>query len=411
MKTTISRKDGAAVLDTAIAANRAGWAWVGLAASLVLIIIGAAAYATIMRQGPLFANYTSYVSWGLVKSWYVYLVWLEAGTLITYSILANIMKNAQLKAIAPLVYLSGLMLLIAAVITVFTDLGIIMDTGRLKNILNIFLRPNFSSMITWMVWMHVLYSAIVGAQLVVSIMEKKGMKAAARLSTASGVLSVIAGVALVGIISAVFTAMSGFSAWKWGSLPIMFLLSSLVVGSAVLTLLYTVLSPDRHAPVHRATLQMLGRTTLMVITTAAIAGIGSAALQKTTAVAVYFSGASNSGWAIAAGLAAPIILILLLTQSAIQGPKERLVAGLAAALMLISLRVIPYNIIINPQMSEPLPGLESAFLHERLSYVYSPSVAEIAINALPLGIALLGFVAGYWILHSISPLKPAVEEA
>ncbi|MBI4684429.1 MAG: polysulfide reductase NrfD [Nitrospirae bacterium] len=378
------------------------WSVIGLVIGVVLLVIGGIAFSKLLKEGHIITNYTSYVPWGLGVSWYVYLVWLEVGTLLSFAILVYIFGLKHLKSIATILYLSGFLILTSAVLT------ILMDIGKMQKAFDIFFKPHFSSMIAWMAWMHVAYSGVVGLELLISILANRGAKFAIYIDTAfgwiPGMVSIVAGTVLISIIGTLFSTVSGMAAWRGGSLPLLFLLSSLVAGIALLSIIYIAFSPDKGTDVYSRVVKSLGKTTLAFIVIAMIAGFGVSVTLRTSVIDAYFSGAYNAIWAVILGLVIPIIILLLQLTSNAQKSWYMLTA--ASILMLISLWVIPYNVIINPQMVEPIPGIAEAFLHEKLTYLYTPSRTEVALNMLPIGIAILGFTLGYWILNWISPLKP-----
>lgn len=379
---------------------------IGLAIGAVLLIIGGGAVSKLLKEGHLVANYTSYVSWGLGVSWYVYLVWLEVGTLLSFALLVYVFGVKKIKSISTILYLSGFLVLISAVLT------IILDIGRIEKAFDIIFRPHFSSMIAWMVYMHLAYSGVVGMELLISVFANRGNRLATyvdkTLGWIPGAVSIVAGTVLISIIATLFSTVSGMIAWRTGSLPLLFLLSSLTAGSAFLSILYIVFSPDKGTALYDSALKILSKTTLSFIVISIIAGFGVSVTLRTSVIDAYFTGAIDAVWALFLGLIIPGGLFLINLVKNI--PRNWHLVTIASLLMLVSLWVIPYNIIVSPQMIETLPGLAEAFPHERLTFDYTPSLIEWKINMLPLGIALTLFVIGYWVINLISPMRPTVKE-
>ncbi len=381
---------------------------IGLAVGVVLLIIGAGGLSKLLKEGHLVANYTSYVPWGLGVSWYVYLVWLEVGTLLSFVLLVYIFGMKQLKSIGTVIYLSGLLILTAAILT------IVMDIGRIEKAFDIIFKPHFSSMITWMVWMHVAYSVVLALELIVSLFSNKGVKGADTIGAVLGWISIPVGIVLISVIGAVFGVVAGEPFWKSSALSFGFLLSSLVAGGAFLNIMYIAFSPDKETDLYNETTRLLGKAILIFMALSTIGaavtltGIRYPEIDIATPITIYFSGIYEATWALILGLVIPAVILLV--QSIINIPRNWYAVALASILIVIALWVVPLNIIVNPQLIEPLPGLAEAFPHERLTFTYTPSGTEWAINMLPLGIAVLGFTIGYWILNLISPMKPTAEK-
>jgi len=381
------------------------WSAASLFVGVILIIIGGWAFFRLLTEGHVVTNLTSYVPWGIGVSWYVYLVWLEVGTLLAYSLLVYVFGVKELKSIETILYLSGFMILTAAVST------IILDLGRMGRSFNIFFRPHFSSMITWMAWVHVLYSGIIALELFISVFARRGVRLAEyidkNLGWLPGVVSIAAGTVLISIIGTLFSTVGGREGWQSGSLPLLFLLSSVTVGSGLLSVMYILVSPEKGTDAYRDSVNTLGKTMLIFIIFSIVAGLGVSVTQRISVVQAYFTGAYHAPWAFILGLIIPMIALIVHAVAQLPFIKKMYLVGGAALLMLLSLWVIPLNIILSPQMAEPISGLAEAFPHERLSYRYTPSGTEWALNMLPLGIALIGFTVGYWVLHLYAPLRKA----
>ncbi len=382
------------------------WSTIGLVLSAILIILGGAALIKLFKEGHLVANYTSYVPWGFGVSWYVFLVWLEVGTLLSFAILVYLFGSKKIKSISTIVYLSGFLVLISAVLTIWFDIG------RMEQAFDIIFNPHFSSMIALMVFMHIFYSGVIGSELLIAVFANRGNRLAVYLDRTfgwiPGAISIVAGMVLISIIASLFSTVSGMTAWRTGSLPLLFLLSSLTAGSAFLNIIYIAFSPDKGTPLYDDVLKLLSKTTLSFIVISTIAGFGVSITLRTSVIDAYFTGGINAIWALFLGFIIPGVLFIFNLLKNISFSRH--LVTIASLLMILSLWVVPYNIIVSPQMIEPIPGTAEAFPHEKLSFNYSPSWTELALCMLPLGIAFLGFVIGYWILYKISPMKPTTEE-
>jgi len=383
------------------------WSVIGLALSIVLIIIGAGAFSKLVKEGHLISNITSYAPWGLGVSWYVYLVWLEVGTLLAFALLIYVFGMRQLKAVGTVIYLSGLMILSAALLT------ILFDIGKREKAFDVIFSPHFSSMITWMVWLHMAYLIVIGLELVVSLFSNKGVKGADTVGSVFGWISIPIGVVLIGVIGAVFGVVGAESFWKSSALPMGFLLSSLMVGAALLSILYIAFSRDKGTDLYSETVRLLGKAILIFMPLAVVGGVMTLFgirypdVNFSIIINTFLTGVYDARWTIFLGFLIPAVILLA---HVVLNIRTWYPVAVASILMLVSLWVVTLNIIVNPQFIEPLPGLAEAFPHERLTFTYSPTSTEWAINMLPLGLGLLGFTVGYWILNAISPMRPIAQK-
>ena len=108
----------------------------------VFAIIGIAAFIYQLQKGLILTNMRNPFSWGLYIAMWAFYVGTAAGGLVVSSAI-NIFGVRQLKPIAPVASLSAFMFAIAAMIMVLPDIG------RPDRIFNMFLYPNFKSLLPW----------------------------------------------------------------------------------------------------------------------------------------------------------------------------------------------------------------------------------------------------------------------
>lgn len=108
----------------------------------VLAIIGIVAFIYQLQKGLILTNMRNPFSWGLYIAMWAFYVGTAAGGLVVSSAI-NIFGVKQLKPIAPVASLSAFIFAVAAMIMVLPDIG------RPDRIFNMFLYPNFKSLLPW----------------------------------------------------------------------------------------------------------------------------------------------------------------------------------------------------------------------------------------------------------------------
>lgn len=108
----------------------------------VIAIIGIAAFIYQLQRGLILTNMRNPFTWGLYIAMWAFYVGTAAGGLVVSSAI-NIFGVKQLKPIAPVASLSAFIFAVAAMIMVLPDIG------RPDRIFNMFLYPNFKSLLPW----------------------------------------------------------------------------------------------------------------------------------------------------------------------------------------------------------------------------------------------------------------------
>ncbi|WP_457591908.1 NrfD/PsrC family molybdoenzyme membrane anchor subunit [Geoglobus sp.] len=108
----------------------------------VFAIIGIAAFIYQLQKGLILTNMRNPFSWGLYIAMWAFYVGTAAGGLVVSSAI-NIFGVRQLKPIAPVASLSAFIFAVAAMLMVLPDIG------RPDRIFNMFLYPNFKSLLPW----------------------------------------------------------------------------------------------------------------------------------------------------------------------------------------------------------------------------------------------------------------------
>ena len=345
----------------------------------------------------------SFVPWGLWVAAYEYLVWLEVGSLFVFTLLVYVFKwKSALPGMARTLYLTAVAILGMALILIGLDLG---HPFRAWHVL---VYPQWGSLMTWMIWLHVIYMGVLLTKLFIELRPTPQLK---RLGTWLSYASLPLGIGLVVVAGSVFGVVIGRPSWQGSALPLYFLLSALVAGTALLTFQFVAFWPGQRGAAYVATARGLGRLFLGLLIVGLIASaLGGLVIlypgvpaQATALQLTLFGPFWWVYWILHIGVGVVIPTILLLTQT--QTARR---IGLAAGLFVITFIAVPLNIVIPPQLVVEVveKGLVVAYQGPGLHTSYFPTLSEWLVTLFALSFGFLVFLYGYNVLW----LRPRADE-
>ena len=345
----------------------------------------------------------SFVPWGLWVAAYEYLVWLEVGSLFVFTLLVYVFKwKSALPGMARTLYLTAVAILGMALILIGLDLG---HPFRFWHVLAY---PQWNSLMTWMIWLHVIYMGVLLTKLFIELRPTPQLK---RLGTWLSYASLPLGIGLVVVAGSVFGVVIGRPSWQGSALPLYFLLSALVAGTALLTFQFVAFWPGQRGAAYVATAKGLGRLFLGLLIVGLIASaLGGLVIlypgvpaQATALQLTLFGPFWWVYWILHIGVGVVIPTILLLTQT--QTARR---IGLAAGLFVITFIAVPLNIVIPPQLVVEVveKGLVIAYQGPGLHTSYFPTLSEWLVTLFALSFGFLVFLYGYNVLW----LRPRADE-
>lgn len=357
---------------------------------LILLIFGATGMAQRLTRGLASTNLTSYVPWGLWVSFYDYLVWIEVGSLLVFTGMLYLAGDKRLVKIKPLVLFTGFTVLVMALLLVLLDLG------HAERFWHVLIYPDFSSMITWMVWLHSSYLLVLMAELVLVLW---GGERGERLLKYLAYLSLPMGLALIIVSGSIFGVVAARPLWNTASLPLMFLVSALAAGSSLLTLLVVVFSRNKGTDEYQALVRRLATVTGILLVTGVFAAAviaftilykSSGSPSRVDALNLILTGPYWwSFWILHILLGVLIPLVILFT-----APDKPRLVGLAVALSAITFVAVTLNIVIPALVTPELEGLATAFVDPKLNPNYTPNLMEWMVIAFVLGLGSLLYGLG-----------------
>lgn len=342
---------------------------------IVVMLIGGTGMVQRMTQGLAPTSLGSYVPWGLWVGFYDYLVWLEVGSLLVFTSLLYLVGFKRLARIKPLALFTGFVVLMMALLVVLLDLG------QAMRFWHVLIYPTFSSMISWMVWLHILYMLVLVSELALVLgFVKVADDRKEQLLKILAYLTLPMGLGLIIVSGSVFGVVAARPLWSTSSLPLMFLVSALAAGSGLLLLLVVLFWPEKKSPDYVEVVTRLSRITAWFLLAGVFAAsiIGFTALYqggdpaKATAMQLILTGPFWwSFWIIHVllGVFIPILLLFL------RGHQPKW-AGVGAFLAVITFVAVTLNVVIPVLATPELEGLATAFTHAKLNFDYVPNIME-----------------------------------
>lgn len=391
---SVGHSDGGwrALLPTTPAAIALFAAW------LVILALGLWGLYDRLATGHEQAGYGSYVPWGLWVAIYFHLVGMAGGAFVVGG-LGYLLHWRGFRRPATLRTVS--ILSIALILPAF--LGVWLDLGHMERAQEVFFSPTFTSMMAFNAWM---YAAFVVVAALVWALSYRSQTIWLRPLIALGLLLSVAFPSQSG---AFFGVVDARPYWASALLPLLFLASAIIAGSAVLLLM---------AGVSRAGLLPAGREDgsrdLMDgaprLRTIVLVGIivyfffefaeFSIALWSPTADApalelVLWGPYWWVFWIVHLGLGGIVPIALLATRS-----RGAWVA--AAGLVVLAFISARLNILIPGQAIGEIEGLQDAFTGPRLTYTYNATLSEYLIALLLIALAVAVYYVGLLVSAAVS---------
>lgn len=371
-----------------------------LQALLLVALVGAVAAAVALLRGHHVMGTTSEIPWGVLIATYVFFVVSSTGLCLVSS-LGHVFGFKVFEPIAKKAIFLAFVTLMVGFTVIATEIE-----SPIKLMKWVVLSPNPSAPIWWMGTLYGVYMVLIGAELFFLFTRDH------RRAKVVGLISVVAAVAAHSNLGAVFGLSHARSFWYGPLLPIYFIASALVCGSALLILIVTLgdffgkegkLKEENVALVD-ALRKLLALFILIIVfftTWKVITGVQGAHSGKYEVTMAALTGPLFvSFWLfeVLLGMVVPLVLLL--------GPWRRSwrAVSLAAFLPMLSVFVMRYNFVVQGQMFSLKPVV--GHLGERFVYAppfkgnpegflaYTPSVVEVLIVSGAIAAATLLFVAG-----------------
>jgi protein NrfD len=354
--------------------------WGVFAVSLVLGTVGVA-----MRivGGHLPAGYGSYVPWGLWIAIYFHGVGVAAGA-FAVSVLGYLFRIKGFDTTRSLRLAS--VLVVATVAPALLAVGL--DLGRMSRAWRILVTPSFTSMMAFNTWTYLALLAVCGLVWLLSYRRDNGWL---RPLLVVGVLLIVMVPSQSG---AFFGVVDAKPYWHSALLPILLFVSAMTAGAAVVLFVRAVVA-DVEGP--QARTETLG--VLRLLRAVLIGGLAVYFVLEFAEFSIALWNPQASSPELSLVLAGPYWWVFWIVHVLLGGivPLVLLFLGrprawvVAAALISVTFVSSRLNVLIPGQAVAELEGLQEAFVHPRLDYLYQATTMEylVALFCLALGMAIV----------------------
>jgi len=360
------------------------------------------------------SNLGSIVPWGLHVAQYIYFVGLSAGAFLLSS-LVYVFGVKRFEPIGRLAVFTAIVTLLLALLTIGLDIG------HIERFWHVFVYVNPTSPMAWMIWLYSLYLTLLVAEFWLLMRSDLALAAgmpgwrgrvAKVLSFASRDTSLAAAardmrwvrrLATIGVplaimfhggVGALFGVLASRPFWHSGMYPIIFLVSALASGGALLAVASGIFQEGWKA--HRAMIVDLGRIVLGLLlldilfqVSEVLIGLYGSEPGFVESFQMIVSGASwYVFWVVQVGIGIVVPLVVLAGPLR-SSPRAVIVACGAVVIGFLGVRL---NIVIPGLSVEEIRGITDAVTDPRVTADYFPSAWEwmLSFGIFALGLVLFG---------------------
>lgn len=362
-----------------------------------LLAVGLVALVIWLLRGNAVTNLTSTVPWGAWVAFYLFFLGLSAGSFLL-STLVYVFGMQKFERI-------GRSALLSAIISMGVGLAFIgIDLGRVERAPLVIKYFHWSSPLSWEVRFYLVYITLLITELVIAIrLHRRLVKSPERAIRWLRILGTIGiPLAIFGVhggTGTIFAVVKARGMWSGGLFPVIFVVSAMVSGTALLAVIYYL---QRRSIGRRPDIEMMDGIAT-VLTTVLLIDLGLMfyefivpllAFQQhdTDVIRVITTGPMWwSFWIVQLGLGMLVPATILLT------PRLRARAGavaVAAGLVLLGVVGVRFNIVIPPFIPGIMDGLPDGY--------YTPNALEWAVS--------IGFIAGGALAYSLASTFLPIHE-
>jgi Ni/Fe-hydrogenase subunit HybB-like protein len=367
--------------------------WVYMGILIFITLIGVYALGVRLVEGLGISNINSIVTWGLWISFYIFFIGISAGAFLL-STLVYVFGFKKYEKTGKIAVFTALLALLAG-------LGFVsIDLGHIERFFYVFVSPSATSVLTWVIYFYTAYVVLLILELVFLLRKKtspgriEGDKKTIRIL---GIIGIPIALIVHGGTGAVFAVTKGQEYWFSGLFPLIFIISALASGGALIAALYAFLG--KRDPNHASTTKGIAKIAAWFL-------IFDLALIFLEFLVTRYGGVPGGLKVLEAIVAGPnwwifwiiqiligvIIPLVLIFSPASRSPKW---VGVAGILIVIGVIGVRWNIVV-PQLSVPsFEGITEAVSDSRLTTNYIPSLIEWGSSLGILGIMTIIFSLGY----------------
>ncbi len=351
---------------------------------VVLLVLGAVGIFQRFTQGHLPAGYGSYVPWGLWVALYFHGVGIAGGSVFigTGGYILGLPGFRSRSVLRTVIVLS-----IASIIPAF--MGVWFDLGHMERSHRIFTSPSFTSMMAFNAWMYSIFMICLTVAWLLSYRKNTGwLKPVLCLSMVFSILFPSQSGAFFGVIDAK-------PYWHSALLPMLFLTSAITAGAATLLLIrmYT-WSSEKNDADHSNALNILRLITLSGLCVYFVFEFAEFSIALWNPVShapaielVLWGPYWWVFWVVHLGIGGVLSLALLSSRQHLLW----VIGALFVAITFVSSRL---NVLVPGQAVSEIKGLQEAFHHDRLTYIYHATAMEYFVGMFLLAVGIAVFYIG-----------------
>lgn len=398
---------------------------------LILTVVGFWALGTRFMNGMSVTNLSSYFSWGLWVVFYIFFIGLSAGSFLL-STMIYVFKMHALEKVGRLSLLSALFALVAGLMFVLIDLG------HPERFWYTLVHRNMSSVLEWEIHFYLLYIVLVLGELWLVMRDdlsalagsasgirgklgrllalgyrtakdeasrSKQRTTAERWTRILGIIGIPIALGVHGGTGSIFAVMIAKPYWNNSILPIIFIVSALVSGSALVTFLYAFFGQEEQEKpaivksLSSILILFIGIDLILVLAEFLVGLYGAVPADAESLKAVISGQYGLFFWVGQIGLAAVLPIILIALSGKSNSVRLKGLAGLSTVLGIVAVRI---NLVLPAYVVPQIPGLDTAYTDSRLVYHYVPSAIELWSS--------LGIIAMVVLLFSLAwDLLPIIK--
>lgn len=343
----------------------------GILVSALLLIAGLVAWGATQVVGQKLFGATNAVPWNILLSNYAFLALAASGLCLTVAI-SSITGNEPLKRVAPLALVLSIASLLGGMMNTFSELG------NPLRIIYVILSPNWSSPISLIFFVYMLYLPLLCVELWMLLKNRQEYK-----SLVTG-LALVIGLTAPTVLGTIFAQSSGRPLLAGFAMSVYYLLTAMPAGLALLMLALMLIRGTGAESME--SVKAAGRWLAMTLPFLLAALIWKAAtlpagsLESIATFADGFLG--RSFWGLAPAIAIGLPFLLLLSK---YGERTGILAA-SAAFILGGSFIARHTELIVGQLVPASPLIKSGS--------YLPSTADVVIVLGWLGLAALLFQVG-----------------
>jgi len=337
------------------------------------------------------------VPWGILIATYVFFVVTSTG-LCLVSAIGHVFGVKDYMPIAKRSVFLSIITILAGFLVISAEIKV-----PIKMMLYNIISPNLSSNIWWMGTLYGIYLVFMLAEFAFLLSNKH------RPAITCGFLGSVAGIAAHSNLGAVFGLLNGREFWHGPYMPIYFITSAMMTGTAVIIffhlLAYRVNHEQIDEPMQRA-LDVVRRLAILLIciisfftTWKILAGTAGMPEGKYQAIMAMLTGPyAFNFWVFEVGFALLLPLVLFLTGKG--RPRQLLVAS---GMMILGIFIMRYDLVI---VGEAIPVFHGLGVNEFSGILhYWPSLHEIIITLGGFGMVGFLFLLGEKLFdgHKVDP--------